>query len=209
MAKEREDEKLDHFIKLAADLRGHMCLGLPLGVKMATKGLELMGIDDESKRDNLMVVVENNKCPVDGIQVVTGCTAGSRKLTVYHYGKSAAVFYDGRSGKGYRVMTKPDFIDQAVRLAVREGLMKEGEHLEELSQLERKVMMNAFMKMSSDELLDFQSVVVHSDLLLPSRMNKRTWCSQCGEEIMDGQGLERGKAIVCGSCYHGPYYDAL
>jgi len=209
MAKQKEDEKLDHFVKLAADLRGHMCLGLPLGVRMAMKGLELMRIDDETKRDNLMVIVENNKCPVDGIQVVTGCTAGSRKLTVYHYGKSAAVFYDGQSGKGYRVRTKPDFIDQAIRLAIKDGLMKKGEHLEELSQLERKVMMNAFMKMSNDDLLDFQSVRVHGDLLLPSRLNKRTWCSQCGEEIMDGKGLKRGDAIVCDSCYNGTYYDSL
>ena len=209
MVKEKGGERLDRFVKLAADLRGHMCLGLPLGVRMAMKGLELMGIDGETKHDNLMVIVENNKCPVDGIQVVTGCTAGSRKLTVYHYGKSAAVFYDGLSGKGYRVMTKPDFIDQAIRLAVRDGLMKEGDHLEELSQLERKVMMNAFMKMSNDELLDFQSVRVHGDLLLPSRMNKRVWCSQCGEEIMDGQGLKRGSEIVCGSCYHGLYYEPL
>ena len=120
-------EEMDRLVSEAAKLRGHLCLGLPLGVKMGMQGLRLLHMEDKQRRDDLMVIVENNKCPVDGIQVVTGCTAGSRRLKVYDYGKSAAVFYDGKSGIGYRVTTKPDFLARAIKLAVSDGLIKEGQ----------------------------------------------------------------------------------
>lgn len=186
-----------------------MCLGIPLGVKMGLKGLELVRLEAKASRDNLMVVVENNKCSVDGIQVTTGCTAGSRRLTVYDYGKSAAVFYDGLSAMGFRVTTKPDYLRRAIELAVSDGLMKKGQRLEELSQLEREVMRNAFQKMTGDELFDFQKVRVSDSLLMPSRQQPRTMCSKCGEEIMDGKGLKSGSKVVCSSCFSGPYYTSL
>ena len=130
--------QIGRLVKEAAELRGHMCLGLPLGVKMGMTGLRLLDMQDHSKREHLMVVVENNKCPVDGIQVVTGCTAGSRKLRVSDYGKSAAVFYNGLSGIGYRVTTKPDFLVRAIKLAVDDGIIEKGQKVEEFSQTRAK-----------------------------------------------------------------------
>ena len=60
-------------------------------------------------------------------------TAGSRRLKVFDYGKSAVVFYDGTTGIGYRVTTKPDFMTQAIKLAVKDGLVKEGQQVEDSS----------------------------------------------------------------------------
>ena len=202
--------EIDRWVGEAAKLRGHLCLGLPLGVKMGMQGLHLLNMEDKHSRDNLMVIVENNKCPVDGIQVVTGCTAGSRRLKVYDYGKSAAAFYDGKSGIGYRVTTKPDFLTQAIKLGVIDGIVKEGEPVHELSQLERKIMMNAFTKMSGDELLEAHEVrVCGKTSLLPNLLEPRTYCSHCGEEIMDGKGNKKNGSVVCDSCLYGSYYVAL
>ena len=205
-----EKEDIDRLVEEAAKLRGHLCLGLPLGVKMGMRGLRLLHMEDENERDSLMVIVENNKCPVDGIQVTTGCTAGSRRLKVYDYGKSAAVFYNGKTGIGYRVTTKPDFLARARKLAVSDGLIKEGQNIEELSQLEREIMMNAFTKMTGDELLDDQEVRVGGRIpLLPNLTLPRAICSHCGEEIMDGKGIKTNGTVVCDSCLYGSYYVTL
>ena len=101
-------DDFDGLLLKAAELRGHRCLGLPLGIKMAQMGLKLLNMTEEEKREYLVVFVENDKCPADGIQVATGCSAGSRKLKMLYYGKSAAAFVDGRTGKGYRVSSKKD-----------------------------------------------------------------------------------------------------
>lgn len=177
---------------------------------MGLKGLELLHMEDKRKRDNLMIVVENNKCPVDGIQVATGVTAGSRRLKVSDYGKSAAVFYDGESGIGYRVTTKQDFLARAMKLAADDGIIKDGQKVEEFSQLERKIMMNAFTKMSEDELLDVQKIKVNDKtLLLPKLTEPKSTCSRCGEEIMDGKGVRTNDVVVCDTCHYGSYYNAI
>ena len=66
---------------------------------MAQMGLKLLNMTEEEKREYLVVFVENDKCPADGIQVSTGCSAGSRKLKMLYYGKSVASFVDARTGK--------------------------------------------------------------------------------------------------------------
>lgn len=203
-------EEFDRLLQRAAELRGHLCLGLPLGLKMAQMGLKLLNLTETEKKEYLVVFVENDKCPADAIQIATGCSAGSRKLRMLYYGKSAATFVDGRTGKGYRVTSKKDINERAMELAVKDGLIQAGEKVEELSKLERKILMNAFMKISPEELLDFQAVKVTWDSpLLSSRMEPRAYCSKCGEEIMGGLGVVQGDKIVCRSCLRGPYYQRL
>lgn len=201
-----ELDGFDALVKEAAKLRGHLCLGLPLGVKMGLEGLRVLKMEPE-RRDRLMVVVENNKCPADGIQVATGCSAGSRRLKVLDYGKSAAAFFDGDTGMGFRVVTKKDFSRRAMDLAVKDGLLKEGEEVKEFSPLDRKITMNAFMKMTPAELFDVQKVkMVGEAPFLPSLIEPSVRCEQCGEEIMDGKGVVEKGRTICGSCAHGPYY---
>ena len=150
-------------LQKAAELRGHRCLGLPLGIKMAQMGLKLLNLTEEEKREYLVVFVENDKCPADAIQIATGCSAGSRKLKMLYYGKSAATFVDGRTGKGYRVVSKSDLNSRALELAVKDNIIHAGEKVEAMSKLERQILMNAFMKMTAEELLDFQAVKVTWD----------------------------------------------
>ena len=90
------------------------------------------------------------------------------------------------------------------------GLSRKDRDVEELSQLERKIMMNAFTKMTEDELLDAHEVRVSGKIpLLPSLTQPRTTCSRCGEEIMDGKGVKTNGTVVCDSCIYGSYYVAL
>ncbi len=194
----------------AAKLRGHMCVGIPLGVRMGLQGLALMGMKDKESRENLMVVVETNNCAADGIQISTGRTAGGRRLRVFEYGKSAATFYDGESGKGFRVATRPSFFAQATEQAVKDGLIARGQKVEENSQLERKVTMNAFLRMPTEELLACHEVrIVPKRLLAQVRDHTRSLCTRCGEVIMDGKGVRRNGEVFCDPCFYGSYYEDL
>jgi Formylmethanofuran dehydrogenase subunit E len=194
-------------VKSAAELRGHFCLGLPLGIKMAQMGLKLLCLSEEEKQEYLVVFVENDKCPADAIQVATGCTAGSRKLKMLPYGKSATAFIDGRTGRGYRVASKKDLMSRAVELAVKDGIVKAGEKVEANSKLERTILMNAFMKLPPEELFDVQTVEVAWDSpLLSSRHEPHYYCAECGEEIMSGMGIKQNGKILCRACLNGAYY---
>ena len=203
-------DDFEGLLQRATELRGHRCLGLPLGIKMAQMGLKLLNMTEDDKREYLVVFVENDKCPADGIQVATGCSAGSRKLKMLYYGKSAATFVDGRTGEGYRVVSKKDLNKRALELALKDNIVKAGDKVESMSKLERQILMNAFMKMTPEELLDFQAVKVTWDSpLTSSRMEPSTYCSKCGEEIMSGMGVPQGNKMVCRSCMKGPYYQII
>ncbi len=202
--------EFEELLQRAAELRGHLCLGLPLGIKMAQMGLKLLDMNEEEKRENLVVFVENDKCPADAIQIATGCSAGSRKLKMMYYGKSAATFVDGLTGKAYRVISKKDLTARAMDLAIKDGIIKAGENVEEFSKLERTVLMNAFMKLTAEDLLDYQEVkITWKSPLLPSRMEQRQYCADCGEEIMGGHGITRGDVTLCKACVEGSYFERL
>ena len=202
-----ESDGFDALVSEAAKLRGHLCVGLPLGVKMGLEGLRLLKMEAPGERGNLMVVVENNKCPVDGIQVATGCSAGSRRLRVLDYGKSAAVFFDGVTGVGFRVATRRDLPGRARDLAVRDGLLKEGEKVEPRSHLDRTVSKNAFMKMTPEELFDVERIAMVGAAPFLSRVKvPNVPCAECGDEIMDAKQIVVNGRPLCGPCALGEYY---
>ena len=89
----------------AIQFHGHECKGLAWGYKVATFALEKLGID-RSSDEELVAIVENDTCAVDGIQVVTGCTFGKGNLIFKDYGKHAYTFYNRNTGKGVRISRK-------------------------------------------------------------------------------------------------------
>ncbi|MGA1975997.1 MAG: FmdE family protein [Conexivisphaerales archaeon] len=200
----------EELLAKASALRGHLCLGLPLGIKMADTGLHLLGMEDARRRGDLVVFVESNRCAVDAVQVVTGCSMGSRRLKVFDYGKLAATFLDRSSGKAVRVFARPQLTKLANEVAVREGLLKDGESAEVGSEVWRKVMMNAFLKMSADQIFDHQEVILRDGAaLLRGPRIPRVHCASCGEEILDGKGVQREGRTVCLACDGQAYYRPI
>jgi len=206
----QKNAEFDLLLGRAKELRGHLCIGLPLGVKMGIMGLRLLHMEEAKSRHNLVVFVENDKCPVDGIQVTTGCSAGSGKLKMLDYGTLGATFVDGNSGRGYRVKTRNDFMARAIELGIKDGIISAKDKVEESSELERQIMMNAYMKMAPDDLFEIQEVsVTWAKPLLPNRGARRAYCSKCGAEIMDGKGVVQGRNTLCWPCAHGSYYECV
>lgn len=205
-----DKEEFERLLQKAAELRGHMCSGLTLGLKMAKLGLKLLDMSDPEKREQLVVFVENDKCPVDAIQVATGCSAGSRRLKMVNYGKSAASFVNRSTGEGYRVAEKKDLTSRAIDLAVKDHIIAPNEKVAEFSKLERQIMMNAFAKLPTEELFDYYPIKVTGEVPLVSpKTEPRRTCSKCGEEIRGGLAVKQNKEVYCKGCANGSYYQTL
>ena len=97
-----------HSFEDAVTFHGHRCPGLALGYRAAGVGLEALGADPAGDEE-VVAVVENDACGVDGLQVRAGCTFGKGNLRFLDYGKHVYTFYDRRSGRGVRVTTRSDF----------------------------------------------------------------------------------------------------
>ncbi|MBE0637259.1 MAG: SAM-dependent methyltransferase [Bacteroidales bacterium] len=93
----------------AAELHGHFCTGLALGIMMATKAMQMIRNTCEGL-DSLSVIVEKNDCSLDGIQFVTGCTFGNNKLTLNETGSLVMILTKGND-KAIKISLRPDAID--------------------------------------------------------------------------------------------------
>jgi len=89
----------------AVQFHGHECGGLKWGYKVSQYAMDKLGID-RSSDEELVAIVENDTCAVDGVQVVTGCTFGKGNLIFRDYGKHVYTFYSRKTGKGIRITRK-------------------------------------------------------------------------------------------------------
>lgn len=86
----------------AAQLHGHKCPGLALGVRVADEALKKLGVNPGD--DRLHCVVEKRACFNDGIQSVAGCTFDNGRLTCIAGDKAAFRFYiDGSRESVYYI----------------------------------------------------------------------------------------------------------
>ncbi len=93
----------------AAQMHGHYCPGLAMGVMAAVHAMNKMEADSDGMED-LLAITETNNCFSDGIQFVTGCTFGNNSLIYKDLGKIAFTLTK-RDGKGIRVSAKPNSQD--------------------------------------------------------------------------------------------------
>lgn len=90
----------------AVEFHGHSCPGLALGVLVSKYILEHghdFSIDEE-----LVAVVENDNCSVDGIQALLGTTFGKGNLIFKDYGKNNYTFYNRDRKKAIKLSLKSD-----------------------------------------------------------------------------------------------------
>src|SRR5271165_6182805 len=101
-------KSLDEYLRDAEQAHGHLCAGQVLGVRLAMMGLQKLGVDDPQGKDRkrLVTFVEIDRCATDAVAVVTGCRMGKRALKFSDWGKMAATFVDGNTGKAIRIAAK-------------------------------------------------------------------------------------------------------
>jgi formylmethanofuran dehydrogenase subunit E len=190
---------LAEYEQLAALAHGHICAGQILGLRMAMRGLELLGIEDPAGKDRKRLVtwVEIDRCATDAITVVTGCRLGKRALKFRDFGKVAATFCDLRD-------------DRAVRLVALESSKARAREIYPEIEDRNRQQMCAYRDMPPEELFSHQWVrVAMGPQEFPGYKGARRVCDQCGEGINFERFEERDGRILCRACAGECYYRPL
>ncbi len=180
----------------SAAFHGHICPGQVLGVRMAMRGCQELGIARPREEDKRMIVyVEIDRCATDAIQVVTGCKLGKRTMKYVDYGKLAATFIDLHTGNAVRLAAREDVREKAA-LCRRQGWTK------------HEAEVNAYKAMSDEELFHIERVVVQIPLEdMPGPPLHRVICEQCDEGINDFREVKVEGRVLCRACAYGSYYQ--
>src|SRR5512136_86799 len=88
----------------ACERHGHLCAGQVLGVRMALRGLNELGVDTDREPKRVLAWVEIDRCATDAVATVTGCSLGKRTLKFLDYGKMAVTFVDMQTQRAVRVV---------------------------------------------------------------------------------------------------------
>lgn len=87
--------------KKCAEFHGHECPGLTIGYRAALYAAELLGVE-ASPESGVKCVSETNKCPVDAVKVILGCTEENGRLSIDLTGEMVFTF-TAPSGKSVRL----------------------------------------------------------------------------------------------------------
>ncbi len=189
----------------AAQMHGHFCPGLAMGIMAATKAMNLLEAESDGMED-LLAITETNNCFSDGVQFVTGCTFGNNALIFKDLGKTAFTLTH-RDGKGIRISSKADS-QQVIRDAfpdyqnLYQKVVAEQNHSPELlAEYRKSSLTRAFGTLT----IPFESLfnVQHVQIEIPqyAKIHDSIICASCGENIMSTRsGNNNENNPVCLTC---------
>lgn len=90
--------------KKCAEHHGHECPGLAIGYRASLYAAELLGIEP-SPESGVKCVAGTDKCPVDAVRVILGCTEQNGRLSFDLTGEIVFTF-TAPSGKSVRLAFK-------------------------------------------------------------------------------------------------------
>jgi formylmethanofuran dehydrogenase subunit E len=184
-------------LREAAERHGHLCAGQVLGVRMAMRALNELGIDVEREPKRVIVFVEIDRCAADAVATVAHVSLGKRTLKYQDYGKMAATFVDTETQRACRVVALESARERA-RDYTPPDLEK---HQAELI---------AYQQMPDEELFNVYHVAVAiPEFDKPGHPLRRVECARCGEGINDGREVVRAGETLCRACASGAYYERV
>ncbi len=164
-------------MKKAVEFHGHSCPGLAIGV-MAAKYVLERG-NDFSVDEELVAIVENDNCSVDGLQALLGTTFGKGNLLYKDYGKNSFTIFNRTKNK-------------AVRLSLKNDYFSDTEH-------SREEMTAFLLGLNPEDLFEINK----ADTPAPgyAQIRSSIICYNCGEPTMDTKIKELDGVSLCISCY--------
>ncbi len=183
-------QNLEELLEQAKTAHGHLCAGQVLGVRMALRGCQQLGIEDPRGKDRkrLVTFVEIDRCATDAIAVVTGCRLGKRALKFLDWGKMAATFVDLSTGR-------------AIRITARESSKDAARQLHPEIENKNQQQMLAYRELPDEILFAEQWVRVPLDAReFPGYKSKRVACALCGEGIDYDRFVLREGQTLCHGC---------
>lgn len=189
-------------IEACRAFHGHSCPGLAVGMRVAEVCLDRIG--RHSADEEIVAVVETDMCGVDAVQFLTGCTFGKGNLIHLDYGKNAFTFYNRRTGRAVRVISKPGAFGRhddglgELRAKAAQGRATPAE-LEKINVLlaER---VEAIMATPLEEMFDLQPIETPPPQ--PARVMSSLVCADCGEQMMETRSRKFGGRELCIPCFN-------
>lgn len=196
--------RTDRLMLDAAQIHGHFCPGVAMGVMMATRAMQIIRSNSDGLED-LLAIVETNNCISDGIQFVTGCTFGNNALIFKDYGKVAFTLTK-RDGKGIRISSRADakaYMKQAHPLfseSYKKVVGEQNHSEEEIVKFKQRGIEKAFatLTLDFDKLFKIEEVDVIVPNYAPSHESVK--CEKCGEPVMATRIIESGEQQLCLPC---------
>jgi len=196
--------KTDRLMLDAAQIHGHFCPGLAMGVMMATKAMQTIRGNSDGLED-LLAIVETNNCVSDGIQYVTGCTFGNNALIFKDFGKVAFTLTK-RDGKGVRISSRAgakSYMAQAHPLfseSFKKVVGEQNHDEEEIVKFKKLGIEKAFatLTLDFDKLFKIEEIDVAIPPYAPS--HESVICKNCGEPVMATRIIETGEKQLCIPC---------
>lgn len=182
------------------EFHGHICPGLMIGFKVATIAMEELQLT-KARDEELFVVVENQSCAVDAIQVLTGCTFGKGNLFHKDHGKQVYTVANRRTGEAIRIAVRPNLFTfdpqyQELKDKVRSEALSEEEN-------------NLFIEKqlaTCQQILDLSNAdfckLEHVSIEFPAtaQMHETVICHKCGEGVMAPKAQKIDGQTYCIDC---------
>ncbi len=90
----------------AAQIHGHYCPGLAMGVMAAVHAINELQQEYNSPEE-FFVIIDTSTCFLDGVQFVTGCTSGNKKLIINNKKEKLALTLVQSNKNGIRISALP------------------------------------------------------------------------------------------------------
>ena len=219
---------------LAAQIHGHYCPGLAMGVMAAVHAMQQLGgdktdpgnvTDDNNPTEtggeaasgpvsdgleDLLAIVETNNCFADGVQLVTGCSFGNNSLIFHDLGKTAFTL-TRRNGRGVRVISRheaPDYIRASFPDFDEryKRVVKEQKRDEaEVAGFKKSGIVRSFGTLGLDFERLFDSQRVTVKIPDYAPSHGSEVCTRCGESVMATRTVKANDAKLCLKCAGAPY----
>ena len=190
---------LPGFDEVAA-FHGHRCPGLAMGFRAALAAMERLGLARAVDED-LVAVVENDSCAVDGFQVVAGCTFGKGNLVFRDYGKQVYTLFDRGRERGVRLAVRWSGPEEGEEERALWRRYLDGDRTAEVTTAVtrlRQRKMAAILAAAEEELFAFgppQEPVPER-----ARLHETLTCAVCGEKVMAPRAVSCGGRPCCRPC---------
>lgn len=183
-----------------ARFHGHTCMGLTIGYLAAKLALDHLHVC-KARDEELIVIVENDACCCDAIQVLTGCTFGKGNFFFQDKGKMAFTFGRRDTGKSIRLLFKKDILavpEEEQRLASL--IRREGASVETVRAYEKisEKRINDLFAFGPDAFFIIQQKT--EPLPMKATIAPSSPCSQCGEMVMNTKLEQHAGSLMCCDC---------
>jgi formylmethanofuran dehydrogenase subunit E len=182
------------------EFHGHTCMGVTIGYLASKLALATLGAE-RSMDEELIVIVENDACCCDAIQVLTGCTFGKGNFFFKDHGKMAFIFASRTSDKALRLVLKPGVFDgtkeEKLLLARIESGKDSQDDIQRYEEISTARIDELFQR-GPEAFFDVHEISVE---LPPTATRLLSFpCAMCNEMVMESRLEKIGNKMLCRGC---------